>query len=230
MEHIVHWGTLRILGNSKVVTSSLLWLFVVPVAAQILIPVAAHNPITIPFITGSDNTDSNNPNSDNTPITIMILLPFKWVCFYIMAWMFVIGQVFYWIACPALVKHYGSFGEYRSQHAGVDKFFQLLHPFYQKMTEIQIIDILTSACVVDNREQLGALKNRGPNEWRHFCTSIRANCQTDGMCFSATIEKSLEILRMFNRNWCYISAAFFCIGLFLLIVVLVEGLLTVIKL
>lgn len=98
---------LRTLGNSRLVTTSIAWLFIVPIAAKLLAPFAGQHTLDLSWF---------DPDLDE-PITVTIALPFSWQRFYLMSWLFVIGQAVYWFACPEIVRKYPNFGAYRTEHA-----------------------------------------------------------------------------------------------------------------
>ena len=100
----VGWDALRSVGNSRLVKSSYAWLFVVPVAARILEPIAAK--YTVPAW-----LDASTPE-------VSLSLPFNWVLFYFMALCFAVGQAVYALSCPGIVKRFANFGEFRSAHTG----------------------------------------------------------------------------------------------------------------
>lgn len=122
------WTTWRWLGRSKLVTSSIVWLFVVPVAAKILSPVAGEYEILLP-----------GPEGAGPQVFHLELgLPFSWQLFYLMAAVFLLAQLVYRIWCPEILKDYDSFGDYRARHAGNAKFADMLRDALKHATDDQV--------------------------------------------------------------------------------------------
>ncbi len=103
------WGSVRGIGNSRMVKTSYVWLFVVPTAATLLLPFARDYIVQLPWL------------NDGVEFHFSISLPFSWVRFLMMAVAFTVGQGLYRIFCPELVRKYGSFGDFRSEHSGRTK-------------------------------------------------------------------------------------------------------------
>lgn len=96
------WRLIRAFGNSRIVKTSYVWLFVVPMAARAL--------ATIP--------DSLTFSVFGAEIPINVGLPFRWKLFYFMALAFATAQFLYWLNCPSMIRRYRDFKEYRERKAG----------------------------------------------------------------------------------------------------------------
>jgi len=93
------WTSQRDLANSKVIKSSYIWLFIVPLAARMLSSIDEIIDLTI----------------FGTTIKISTSLPFSWQLLFLAACLFSIANTTYSIFCPLIVKSYSNFSEFESQ-------------------------------------------------------------------------------------------------------------------
>ncbi|WP_155247339.1 hypothetical protein [Teredinibacter turnerae] len=92
MEYVnrkVSWVELSSIGESKIVKSMAVWLLIVPIFSKILDPIPPQILVNI--------LDSK--------FYINIALPFNTVVFYVSAVGFSLGNIFYQIACPPIIKN-----------------------------------------------------------------------------------------------------------------------------
>lgn len=110
IQSIDRWQRLRALGNSRLVKSSYIWLFAVPIAARMF--EAVPDPIVVVI------------NEYNIPIPTS--LPFRWQMFYFMSFFFAVGQFLYALYCPRIVKEFATYGEYSGAHSGYSEISDML--------------------------------------------------------------------------------------------------------
>ena len=91
------WDTIKGFGATKALKSSYVFLFVVPVVARAL--QSAPESIAIPF--------------SEKEIELTLSLPFSWVVLFASACLASLGNIIYATMCPALVKQYEGFPDYR---------------------------------------------------------------------------------------------------------------------
>lgn len=90
------WDTIRNFGEAKVLRTSFLFLFLVPVIARLLANVP--DEVIVPLF--------------NKSITIPLDLPFSWFVLFLSACFASIGNIIYAILCPELIKQYKDFPAY----------------------------------------------------------------------------------------------------------------------
>ncbi len=208
-----HWGLLRALGNSRLVTFSFVWLLVVPIAAKLLAPFAGQH--TLDF--------SHLGFGIDAPITVTIALPFSWQRFYLMSGLFVIGQAIYWIACPEIVKRYGSFGDYRKDHAGpaqLREFLWIAERRASKEMRIALLQMCGSAHGLQPLKPDDAFRiidsNLQPMNRKHDHEGVQIR---HNRVFTAV----LKVEKYARKFWFWLSGAFFAAGILLFLWVVGEG-------
>lgn len=97
------WGSLRSLGNSRLIRTSFLWFILVPVVARLL----------------ENLPESVTVAVFNIELKIPFCLPFRWTYFYFMSVSFALAQAVYLLQCPAIIKNYNKFVDFRKHHLGV---------------------------------------------------------------------------------------------------------------
>lgn len=93
-----YWSSQRAIANSKVVKSSAIWLFVVPLAAKTL--ESLNGPLV--FTVFSEE------------IKLTTSLPFSWQMLFFSAVFFTTASIVYSVFCPELVKRYVSYTEFEA--------------------------------------------------------------------------------------------------------------------
>lgn len=91
------WSYSRSLAESKVVKSSYVWLFIVPIAARMMS--SLDNIIDLTIFGGS--------------IQIATTLPFSWQLLFMAACFFTVANIIYSLFCPEIFKEYRSYSEFR---------------------------------------------------------------------------------------------------------------------
>lgn len=100
----IGWGALRSLGESRVVQSSMYWIFFVPIAARFL--GAVNSPLKVRFLGQVHN--------------INLTLPFSWYALYFPALCFAVGAILYRLFCPPIISEFANFNEF--QESGAEGF------------------------------------------------------------------------------------------------------------
>jgi hypothetical protein len=99
LKYVPTWSSMKVLGKSKVIQTSYLWLFFVPLAAKALANIPEQ--IFIPFY--------------GETLTIKLSLPFSWKAFYASAVCFSTASLIFNVFCPAVIKKYDTFTDYEQK-------------------------------------------------------------------------------------------------------------------
>src|SRR5687768_16444275 len=100
LDNYISWKWLKIIPSNKIVSSSYIWLVIVPVIAKFL----SYLESPLPFELGGQ------------VIQLDTELPFSWKVFFLSAMFFTFGNIIFFFACPALVKRYRNFDDYALNH------------------------------------------------------------------------------------------------------------------
>lgn len=100
----IKWDDLSRLGRSRVLQTSYLWLFIVPVAAKAL------SLVSDPLVLSGLSED----------LVIDLTLPFSWKLFYLSAVLVAVASVIYTVRCPEIIRRFGTFSEFHSEGRRVD--------------------------------------------------------------------------------------------------------------
>jgi hypothetical protein len=98
-----NWDKLRTIQNSKIISSTYVWLFVVPLFAKLLSKINNSIKITI----------------DGNLYEFVIELPFSWEVFFYSSLCFVIGNVIFLVLAPELIKDFKDYGEYTGSRRNI---------------------------------------------------------------------------------------------------------------
>lgn len=209
-ERHLHWGILRVLGNSRLVTSSIAWIFIVPIAAKLLAPFAGQHTLDLSWF----------DHDLNEPIAVTVALPFSWQRFYFMAWLFVIGQVVYWLACPEIVRKYANYAEYRRDHTGpVQLTVFLWRALLRRTAASKQIMAATGASGAEPRKTLAVFAAVLATLQLH----PRHDPEGTDIKQNRVFDAVLSVERHARRLWFWVSGVFFGGGLALFVWVVVEG-------
>jgi hypothetical protein len=96
---IPSWYSYNRLGKSKIIQSSYIWSFIVPIVAKLLSKI---------------NTDIIIKIFD-VSIPLSFCLPFSWKIFYFSSISFAIASIVYKLKCPAFIKEYNSFQDFDNE-------------------------------------------------------------------------------------------------------------------
>lgn len=130
---ISSWDNLYSLGNSKILKSSYLWFFFVPVAAKFL---SQFNfPISVTFWGTTHTLDPS--------------LPFSWIMLYAASLVFSAASLGYSLKCPKLIKDYKTFSNYYQAGNGYmqigSTIIEAASIFETKKNKARLIDMLKVA-------------------------------------------------------------------------------------
>lgn len=101
-EHL-RWEAYRDFFQIQFLRYLVIWFSFVPVAATFLKDVPKK--ITI--------------NTASSPISISLELPFSWQLLWVSSLFFMVALILYWVSCPAFIKKYHSYNDYRKyEHDG----------------------------------------------------------------------------------------------------------------
>lgn len=93
-KYIPLWSFLRDLRTNRLISSTYIWLVIVPVAAKAT----------------SGLNDAFSFKAGGTEHSIALTLPFSWQVFFLSALMFVIGNILFIVFSPNFIKLYSDFG------------------------------------------------------------------------------------------------------------------------
>jgi hypothetical protein len=114
-----HWNKLRSIQNSKIISSTYVWLFVVPLAAKFL----------------SKINDSIKITFDGNVYEFILKLPFSWEVFFYSSLCFVIGNVIFVVLAPELIKEFKDYGEYIGSKRNINHLTRYMPNKYKDKSE-----------------------------------------------------------------------------------------------
>ena len=92
------WSSLKTVQTNKIVSSTYVWLVIVPVFAKAFSAI-----------------ESVKFEMSGVYYTIDLTLPFSWVVFFFSALCFVVGNVIYVFSCSEFIKNYNDYGDFKSK-------------------------------------------------------------------------------------------------------------------
>jgi hypothetical protein len=95
---LMNWLQIADIGNSKIVKSMMIWMFVTPIFAKSLSSV---NSVELSFF--------------KTDQSLSLTLPFSWQIFFFCAVFFTVANIFYTLKCPSIVSKYKSFSDFKTK-------------------------------------------------------------------------------------------------------------------
>lgn len=104
-EHIPLWSFLRSLRTNRLVSSTYIWLIIVPVAAK----------------AASGLSESLSFEVGGATHSISLTLPFSWQIFFLSALIFVIGNILFVVFSPKFIQLYSDFGYFTRLGGRVDQ-------------------------------------------------------------------------------------------------------------
>ena len=99
ISEVQSWEELSRFGKNRVIQSSYIWLFLVPLAAKALSTV--ESPLIISGL------------SDGLKINLH--LPFSWYLFYVSALAFTFATALYALSCPKIIRRYANFRDFEAE-------------------------------------------------------------------------------------------------------------------
>jgi hypothetical protein len=113
------WSDLRRIGRSRLLRSSYVWLFVVPIAAKAL---SAASDLASFSLLGQE-------------FTLALELPFSWKVFYFSAVAFSIASFIYSVWCPSIVRNFEHYMAFLQQGRDIN-YFARYEGRYKKVDEL----------------------------------------------------------------------------------------------
>jgi len=114
LRHVPAWSSMKRFGQSRLLRSSYLWLFLVPVAARALSKVSGE--LHVPFF-------GNN-------LTLLLQLPFSWQIWFYASCAFSIASFVFSVYCPQLIRDYDRYDQFRDEGKG---FSQILDALFRTL-------------------------------------------------------------------------------------------------
>jgi hypothetical protein len=111
-----NWDKLRTIQNSKIIGSTYVWLFVVPLVAKFL----------------SKINDSIKITIDGNVYEFILTLPFSWESFFYSSLCFVLGNIIYLVLAPELIKDFKDYGEYTGSRRNINHLSRYMTEKYKR--------------------------------------------------------------------------------------------------
>lgn len=96
VKEFTYWDKLRSVQNSKIISSTYVWLFAVPILAKFL----------------SKINDSISFTFDKKVYEFILKMPFSWELFFYSSLFFVLGNIIFIVLSPELIKDFKDYGEF----------------------------------------------------------------------------------------------------------------------
>lgn len=120
IKFIPNWQSLVNIGNNKIVKSSYIWIFIIPIIAKTLEKVPEK--VFIPFT--------------NAEIEIILTLPFSWNLLYFSALIFALATVLFAYKSPELVNKFSDVNEYKEKGLGKEQLITFFSSWLRKETKV----------------------------------------------------------------------------------------------
>lgn len=200
---MIKWSTIDALGKNKALSSSYIWVLIVPLMAKSLQNI---HKIEIPFVCEGCFIELN--------------LPFSWVNFYYSALFIAIGKVIYTICCPKIISNYQNYTEFLNQGRGVYAIRDLVCDAYDNKKCTIVNDDFIKKYIDDFYSDYNSTKS----DLYNLCTRIILE-EKGGDAFFR-IRDAFETYRF---HYCFISLLFYLVGILLLLMVLIDNTVTVFR-
>lgn len=214
------WIPLRGLGNSRLIATSYFWFLVVPVAVELLLPIAGDYEYNPPWL--------------NRPVHIVVDLPFTWYLFYGAAISFVFAKLVYLTKCPRVVRDLENYGEYIATHVGLRVLLSYIEILIPQFDVAQRTELLEHAAR-DSLDRWGPrLKDAAKRaiDTDHAIDILKGATQrSDSELFASTVFLHLRVCASsLHPNSQRVCMLLFTVGLGLMSIVVVQNFLSVIRL
>jgi hypothetical protein len=114
------WSSLSSIGKSRVLRSSYIWLFLVPITARLLEKTGTEIKVPIWY----------------SEYTITLGLPFSWKIFYYSSIAFALASFLYSTRCPQLIRGYNRFSEFIDEGKGGRQIIGALYSLIWRPSEL----------------------------------------------------------------------------------------------
>ncbi|NLX21821.1 MAG: hypothetical protein GXY55_09145 [Phycisphaerae bacterium] len=220
------WTTLRGWGNSRLARFSLAGALLVPVLGHMFAP----------------NVGRPDPLVICGNVRIDLALPFNWMTFYLMTLAFAFAEGLYLWRCPAVVRRFATFSDYRAHHYGVTHLVRVvadlvhvmpvpdLERFHRFLKVALRIDGDRAAHGDQLLEEAAALPD-SDNRARLFAwyQDLLFAEHHEGL-LSDTFDVIHDHAGRLNRISILLSGVLFRVGLVLLVLVIIQALVSVCRL
>ena len=222
------WSSLRVLGTSRTVRSSYLWLMLVPIVAKCLSAVNEIATFTILSAT----------------ISVPLSLPFSWKAFFFAALAFAVADLIWHIKCPGIIKKYSNYSDFVSQGRTVlDTKYYFLEavpyffipsstPYYEKMQTMEYLKRFIKAATgrrisMLTEDDIKFFMNQSdiPTQNVDKIIGYEVKKEKESDLFHFVIKYSENI----HFGWLRFCTACYLIGFLLMIIVLLQSIWAVIN-
>ncbi len=199
----VGWSSLERLASTRPVSSTYIWLLVVPIISKLM----------------ASAPDSASFNVLGQPMTIDLRLPFSWEAFFFAALSFTVANLVFVLKCPKIIKDHRTAAHFRSAGKG---WGQLLD--YRAEAGFDEKDFFKIHRLLVKGEALSEEDEKKLNPQRRFFPMKQTEGQYNALFFA--IHEFAEHSR---RLPLWIANILYALGLGLIVSVLVQNLLAVIR-
>ncbi|HTV26949.1 MAG TPA: hypothetical protein VMF32_04130 [Xanthobacteraceae bacterium] len=123
------WSSLKALGDNRVLKSSYVWVAIVPLVARVL----------------SDLPKEVRVSLGSHEIALKLGLPFSWTIFFFAAVAASAANLVYMLACPAMVKRYKTYADFRDEGRGPDElktfFIEMLFRYNRSLSDFDAVNV-----------------------------------------------------------------------------------------
>lgn len=208
------WSYIRSLADSKIVRSSYIWLFIVPIVARVL----------------STLDDVIDLTVLGETIRLSATLPFSWQALFFAASFFTVANIVYSIFCPEIFKTYRSYREFHED----GKTLLQVHSEMRRMTwsnkkpgvKKKYIKYLSSYfkhyCKQEKMDE-GALDIKGRELFDDISQGAYANVTSNAFYFA------YKVANEYNQPAIWVSLTSYIVGLFFFSVIAVQNIIYVVQ-
>lgn len=208
-QRVPRWSMLSRLGKNRILRSSYLWFFFVPIAAKA-------TEWKLPFGGAVHQLNWS--------------LPFSWEVFYFSAVAFATASALYDFFCPAFIQDYPTYSHFRQQGKGDQQLVEYVLPSIavtraSTLSAVQADQILGFLAFANNTREVWALvsDDRNPAVLRRALSRIRIN-EDDLSDAFWYLQNIADLNRVVPRCLC---SLFYCSGFGLTFVLTIQDIVSV---
>ena len=223
------WCNVRSWGNSRTIWTSGFFLVFVPIAAQLLTPLAGEHTLALPW--------------QDRSLVIQVSLPFNWVIFYFAAVSFFVAQTLYHLCCPEMIRRFQSYEDYRRSHPGTVVLLMWVRQATERLDYHHLQQLTSGLCISLKAtstersivEDMIERIREAPNDLgarKELFQRIAAWIEersNEPSCIADTHDTTRRAVSHLNSAAMIASVAFFSLGFVLFLIVVVENFVTVIR-
>lgn len=200
---MIGWSKIGFLGKNRILTTSFLWVVVVPLCANFF-----------------NNVNSIKVKAWDEVYSLNLVVPFSWHLFYFAALAIAIGKVIYTIFCPEMIARYENPNDFRNQGLGtvslVDSFRKALDNHDENVRITLTEKFLHKYCKDDINPQRDAEK-------KIDSAVLRNGTAGDAFWYVRKLYERTNLLSFWLCFCCYL------IGSLLLFIVVADNSVSVVK-